>query len=154
MKSDRKLKASRQGFEIKDLWDLKDLDDTRSLQPQIAVERKWQIQDSQGQTLALAFMSKSFTSFKGFPLRSKMALMLPPDLTAVSIYDKYSIGPSMRSMCTRCCFTMTNMMQVWSNFRWARVFIINTRPDEIDHKCVATAKDTRKCWRTPRVGRP
>jgi hypothetical protein len=32
---------------------------------------------------------------------------------------------------TRCCFTMTNMIQVCSNFQRARGFIIDTRLDEI-----------------------
>ena len=36
------------------------------------------------------------------------------DLIAASIYDKYSIGPSNRSIFTR-CFTMTNMIQVCGN---------------------------------------
>jgi len=31
---------------------------------------------------------------------------------------------------TRCCLTMTNMIQVCSNFHRARVFIMNTRPDK------------------------
>ena len=30
--------------------------------------------------------------------------------------DKYSVGPSILPICTRCCFTMTNMIQVCSNF--------------------------------------
>jgi len=55
----------------------------------------------------------------------------PLDLIAASIYHKYSVGPSIRPICTRFCFTMTNMIQVCSNFRCDRVFIINTRPDEM-----------------------
>ena len=39
------------------------------------------------------------------------------DLIAASVYDKYSVGPSIRPVCTKCCFTMTNMIQVCSNFR-------------------------------------
>jgi len=38
------------------------------------------------------------------------------NLIAVSICDRYSVGPSIRPMCTRYCFTMTNMIQVCSNF--------------------------------------
>ena len=38
-------------------------------------------------------------------------------LIAASIHDKYSVGPSIRPICTRSCFTMTNMIQVCSNFR-------------------------------------
>ena len=53
------------------------------------------------------------------------------DLIAVRIYDKYWVFPSVRRIGTRCCFTMTNMIQVWSNFYWARVFTINSRRDEI-----------------------
>ena len=37
-----------------------------------------------------------------------------------SIYHEYSIGPSIQSIFTRCCFTMTNMIQVYSNFHWAQ----------------------------------
>ena len=33
-------------------------------------------------------------------------------------------------MCTRCWFTMTNMIQVWSSFQWARVFFKPSRSDE------------------------
>ena len=39
------------------------------------------------------------------------------DLIAASICDKYSVGPSIRPTCTRCCFTMTNIIQACSNFR-------------------------------------
>ena len=38
------------------------------------------------------------------------------DPIALSIYDKNSVGPSIRPICTRCCFTMTDMIQVCSNF--------------------------------------
>ena len=34
------------------------------------------------------------------------------DFIAASISDRYSVGPSIRPICTRCCFTMTNMIQV------------------------------------------
>ena len=33
------------------------------------------------------------------------------------IYDIYSVGISIRPLCTRCSFTMTNMIQMSSNFR-------------------------------------
>ena len=33
-----------------------------------------------------------------------------------STYGKYSVGPSIRPIRTRCCFTMTTMIQVCSNF--------------------------------------
>ena len=33
-------------------------------------------------------------------------------------------------ICTRCCYTMTCMIQVYSNIYWARVFMINSHPDE------------------------
>ena len=36
---------------------------------------------------------------------------------ATSIYDQYSVGSSIRPICTRCCLTKTNMIQVSSNFR-------------------------------------
>ena len=55
------------------------------------------------------------------------------DLKAVSIYDKCSIGPSIRLICTRCCFTL-----IWSRcvviFIEPRVFDTNTRQDEIEAK--------------------
>ena len=53
------------------------------------------------------------------------------DLIAASMYNKYSVGPSIRQICTRCSFTMTNMIQSCSNFHRARVFIINTRLGDI-----------------------
>ena len=45
-------------------------------------------------------------------------------LIAASSYHKDSVGPSIRPICTRCCLTMTNMIQVCSKFRSSRVFII------------------------------
>ena len=48
-------------------------------------------------------------------------------LIAASVYDEYPGGPSIRPIFTRCCFTMTSMIQVCSNFHDARVFILNTR---------------------------
>ena len=56
---------------------------------------------------------------------------LTGDLIAASIHDKYSVSPSIRPVYTRCCFTMTNMIQVCSIFYWARIFIMYTRPNEI-----------------------
>jgi hypothetical protein len=56
---------------------------------------------------------------------------LVPGFIAASIYDKYSVRLSIRPVCTRCCFTMTDMVQVCSYCRWSRVFIISTRPDAI-----------------------
>ena len=38
------------------------------------------------------------------------------DLIAVSVYDGNSVGPSTQPICTRWCFTMTNMIQACSNF--------------------------------------
>ena len=37
-------------------------------------------------------------------------------LIAASIYDEYSAGPSIRSICTRYHFTMTHVIQVCCNF--------------------------------------
>ena len=37
-------------------------------------------------------------------------------LIAVSIYHEYSVGQSIRPISTRCCFKMTNMIQVFSIF--------------------------------------
>ena len=53
------------------------------------------------------------------------------DLIASIIHDAYSVGPSIRQMCTRCCFTMTNMIQMGSNFDQAPIFIAHTRMNEI-----------------------
>jgi hypothetical protein len=38
------------------------------------------------------------------------------DLTAPSIDNKYLVGLSILPICTRYCFKMTNMIQVYSNF--------------------------------------
>ena len=54
-----------------------------------------------------------------------------PDLIASSFYDRYSAGSSTFPICTRCCLTMTNFIQVLSKSHSARVLIINTRPGEI-----------------------
>ena len=40
------------------------------------------------------------------------------DLIAASIYDRYSVGPSIQSICTRWCCTMTNVIHVSSDFSW------------------------------------
>ena len=53
------------------------------------------------------------------------------NLIRTSIHGKLSIGPSIQNVCTWCCFTTTNMIQVCGNFYWARVVIINTHADEI-----------------------
>ena len=54
-----------------------------------------------------------------------------PHVSAASVYDEQSIGPSTRQICTRYCSTMTNMIQLCTNFYEARVLIVNTRPDQI-----------------------
>jgi len=61
------------------------------------------------------------------------------DPIAVSIY---SVGPSIRPICTRCCFTITNIIQARDNFHRARVFIITTRPGEIGSKEEGVARTT------------
>ena len=48
----------------------------------------------------------------------------PSNLTTASIYDRYSVGPSIEPVCTRCCFTMSKMIQVCSNFHRARAFVM------------------------------
>ena len=55
----------------------------------------------------------------------------PHDLIVSSIYDQNSVGPSIRPIGTRFCFTMTHMIQVCSNFYQVRAFIIHSGPDEI-----------------------
>jgi hypothetical protein len=46
------------------------------------------------------------------------------DLIAASIYENYSIGPSIRPICTRCCPTVTNEIQVCSSFQWAPAHLL------------------------------
>ena len=53
------------------------------------------------------------------------------NLIAASIYDEYSVGPSIQQICTRRFFTMLNMIQACSNVYWTPVFIIYTCPDGI-----------------------
>ena len=38
----------------------------------------------------------------------------PMNLSGAVIYDEYSIGPSIRPICTRCFLNITNMIQVCS----------------------------------------
>ena len=66
-----------------------------------------------------------------FFLPGRVLSVLSRDVIAASIYDKPSIGPSTRPIYTICCFTLTSMIQVCSNFHRTRVFIMNTRPDEM-----------------------
>ena len=56
--------------------------------------------------------SKQGDSARATPISSSKT----KDLIAASSYDKCSVGPSIRPICTRCCFTMTNMIQVCGNF--------------------------------------
>ena len=60
-----------------------------------------------------------------------MDLGFASDLIAASTYDKYSVDLSIRPICTRCCLTMTDMIQVCSNFHCARVFIAKIRLNKI-----------------------
>jgi len=46
----------------------------------------------------------------------EQVVFITVDLIAASIHDKYSVGPSIRPIYTRCCFTMTNMIQVCGIF--------------------------------------
>jgi hypothetical protein len=79
-----------------------------------------------------------------FPLRS--------NLITASSYDKYSVGPSIRPICTRCCFKMTDMIQVCSDFHQARAFITHTRPDEILGRTFGAEVD--RSWECFSPGRP
>jgi len=56
---------------------------------------------------------------------------IPTDQIAASIYDKYSVGISFEPICSRCCFTVTHMIQVCSDFQQAQASIIHARPDQI-----------------------
>ena len=57
------------------------------------------------------------------------------------LYDRYSVPLSICPICTRCWFGMNNMIDACSNFRWARVFIMNTRPDGRWTECSGA------CWK-------
>ena len=76
---------------------------------------------------------------------------MSPNLIAAIIYDIYSVGPSMQPICTRRCFTISNMIQVCSNFHWTRVFILHTRLDEIPSTFPQQwMRGTRVCSTVPR----
>ena len=49
-------------------------------------------------------------------VRVRLSIIHTADLIAARIYDKYPIGPSIRPICTRCCFTMTDTIQVRGKF--------------------------------------
>ena len=53
------------------------------------------------------------------------------DFIGATFNDKYWLGLFFGQTCTSCCFTMTNTIQVCSDFRRALVFLANTRPDDI-----------------------
>ena len=55
------------------------------------------------------------------------------DWIAEGFYDKYSADPSIRPICTRCCFTTTNMIQACSDIHWARVCITNAKFSRVIH---------------------
>ena len=80
-------------------------------------------------------------------IRDSTTHMLTLNVIAVSIYDRYSVGPSIRPTCTKCCPTITNMIQVCSGFHRAGEFIINTRPDEIGCVQGGTQTANRRCSR-------
>ena len=51
---------------------------------------------------------------------------------AASVYDKYSVGPSILPICTRYFSTMINAIQVCGYLHSARAWVINTHRDEIE----------------------
>ena len=51
------------------------------------------------------------------PLGAEPGSVRDAHLFTGSIDDKYPVGTSIRPICTRRCSTMTNMIQVLSNFR-------------------------------------
>jgi hypothetical protein len=53
------------------------------------------------------------------------------NLIAASVHDEYSVRPIIRTVCTRYCLTMTDVIQKCTNFHEGRVLVINSRPDEI-----------------------
>ena len=66
------------------------------------------------------------------------------NLNAASIHAKYSVGPLIRPICTRCCLTMSCMIQVCSNFHRSRVLTTNARPDEGSQPQNAEAGHTKR----------
>ena len=76
------------------------------------------------------FANGSTFGMSGWVWGGAQVPIAPEDLIAAIIHDQYSVGPSIRPICTRSCFKMTNMIQVCSNFHGSRVFDINNRRDE------------------------
>ena len=72
------------------------------------------------------------------------------NLTSASVFEEILC---FRSICTPWCFAMCNMIQVCSDFHWARVFITRTRPDEISSQ--SESKGDRvllfALWAAPRM---
>ena len=61
---------------------------------------------------------------------NKYLVGVEPDLIATSMYNKYLVGPSIRPICCRCCFIMTNMIKLCSNFHWFNLaFIVCASPN-------------------------
>ena len=48
----------------------------------------------------------------GSARRLLSARLIEMNLITAGVYDKYSVDPSFRPICTRCCFTMIHMIQV------------------------------------------
>ena len=68
-----------------------------------------------GQSTLTPFWPNLTLEVFGPALRLSPPEPLRPNLIAASIYDKCSVGPSIRPICTRCCFKMTYLVQVCSN---------------------------------------
>ena len=70
-------------------------------------------------------------------LRGPISILVPnlPGLFIIpaNISCEYSVCPFIRPICTRFCFTMTSQIQVCSNFRRARVILINALFNKISH---------------------
>jgi len=76
----------------------------------------------------------------------------PRGLILANIHENtISVGTSIRPICTRRCVTLTNISQVCSNFCRVRVFIMNTRPDEVPRWC--TRRSRARCAPRPRRAR-
>ena len=95
-----------------------------------AAERIWHVYDSQGHGLA-PFQVKVLETLVRCPLLNHTRIVDTHGISSASVYGEYSVRLFIRPICTRCCFTMTHMIQVCGNSHRARMFIINTRPDEI-----------------------
>jgi hypothetical protein len=73
------------------------------------------------------------------------------DLIPASVHDRKSVGPSIRPICTRCCFTMMSMIQVCSNFINSECLSSVLVRMKSGVEAAARHKHSRKALRTSKV---